>query len=244
MKQFKYTLGVCAAISALTITSYAGADRINSQGTIALASYSDESTQGSSNKKTAIELDDGEKTHLIFMREEEKLAHDVYTTLGEAYPDTTVFANIVLSEETHTGIIADKLDQYGIDDPSTTTEVGEFTGEDYGWYFTEKYNVLVNMGLEGLLEALYVGALIEELDMYDIVACPKVIVSTDNDIDEGECGMEYTDEKSLVTTYSSLLEGSKDHLRAYVGNIEAIIGEGNYTAQYLSQDEVDDILGR
>ena len=119
MKQFKYTLGVCAAISALTITSYAGADRINSQGTIALASYSDESTQGSSNKKTAIELDDGEKTHLIFMREEETLAHDVYTTLSEAYPDTAVFASILLSEANHTGTIAEKLAAVtGLTEPS------------------------------------------------------------------------------------------------------------------------------
>jgi hypothetical protein len=237
MKQFKYTLGLCAVISALTITSYVGARPASNGNT-------DKSIQSSSDLQTSSELDIGEEAHLVFMREEERLAHDVYATLGEAYPETVVFANIVLSEANHTGTIADKLDQYHIDDPSTTDEVGEFTGEEYGWYFTEKYNLLVNMGNEGLLEALYVGALIEELDMYDIVACPKVIVSTDNGIDEGECGMEYTDEKSLVTTYSSLLEGSKDHLRAYVGNIEAIIGKGNYAAQYLSQEEVDEVLGR
>jgi len=237
MKKLKYTLGLCAAISALTITSYAGADRMNNRGT-------DKSIQSSSDLQTSSELDIGEEAHLVFMREEEKLAHDVYTTLSEAYPDTVVFANIILSEANHTDTIADKLALYGIDDPSTTDKVGVFTGEEYGWYFTEKYNLLVNMGHEGLLEALYVGALIEELDMYDIVACPKVIVSTNNDIDEGECGMEYTDEKSLVSTYSNLLEGSKDHLRAYVGNIEAIIGKGNYVAQYLSQDEVDEILNR
>jgi hypothetical protein len=40
------------------------------------------------------------------------------------------------------------------------------------------------------------------------------------------------------------LEGSKNHLRAFVGNIESVIGEGNYVAQYLTQEEVDEILGR
>lgn len=238
MKHLKYTLGVCAVISALTITSYAGAGRMSPGNT-------NKSVQSTSDLQTSSELDIGEEAHLVFMREEEKLAHDVYATLSDAYPEATVFANILLSEATHTDTIADKLAQFDIDDPSSSDDgIGEFSGEEYGWYFEEKYTALVDMGSESLLAALYVGALIEELDMYDIVACPKVIVSTDNDIVEGECGMEYTDKKSLVTTYSSLLEGSKDHLRAYVSNIEAIIGKGNYVAQYLSQDEVDEILDR
>lgn len=80
--------------------------------------------------------------------------------------------------------------------------------------------------------------------MIDIVGCPKVIVETDNGIDAGECGLEYTDEKPLQNMYTNLVEGSKDHLRAYVKNIETIIGEGNYEAQILTQEEVDAILGR
>jgi hypothetical protein len=33
-------------------------------------------------------------------------------------------------------------------------------------------------------------------------------------------------------------------LRAYVRNIEKVIGEGNYKAQVISQEDVDEILGR
>jgi hypothetical protein len=44
--------------------------------------------------------------------------------------------------------------------------------------------------------------------------------------------------------YTHLVDGSKSHLRAYVKQIEAIIGTGNYVAQILSQEEVDAILGR
>ncbi|NOQ80359.1 MAG: DUF2202 domain-containing protein [Gammaproteobacteria bacterium] len=57
------------------------------------------------------------------------------------------------------------------------------------------------------------------------------------------CGLEYTDEQPLIDAYRSLINGSESHLRSYVGKIEAIIGDGNYEAQYLSQDEVDNILG-
>jgi hypothetical protein len=48
----------------------------------------------------------------------------------------------------------------------------------------------------------------------------------------------------LINTYSHLIDGSENHLRAFVGQIEAVIGEGSYEAQYLSQQEVDVILGR
>jgi len=78
--------------------------------------------------------------------------------------------------------------------------------------------------------------------MHDIVECPKVIVDTDNGITN--CGLNYTDEKPLIIAYSSLLDGSKNHLRSFVGRIENIIGAGNYAAQVITQDEVNDILGR
>ena len=141
------------------------------------------------------------------------------------------------------------LEKYGIPDPNPDANIlpdsiGVFTGADYGWYFTEKYGALVERGTLGVLDALHVGAFIEELDMLDIVDCPKVIVETDNGIGEGQCGLEYTDESELQTMYTHLLDGSKDHLRAYVKNIETIIGEGNYVAQVLTQEQVDDILGR
>lgn len=200
---------------------------------------------GRDNKKPAPEaLDYNEETHLVFMREEEKLARDVYITLGGLYPEYTVFGSIVGSEQNHTDTMKDKLEQFNIPDPSTDDTVGVFTGSDYGWYFTEKYILLTNWGAESALAALYVGAFIEELDMHDIVLCPDVIVEIDNGVGEDECGMLYTDAAALIASYDNLVEGSKNHLRAYVKNIETFIGAGNYQAQYLTQEEVDEILGR
>jgi len=190
-------------------------------------------------------LDYNEKIHLFFMREEEKLARDVYIKLGSMYPDSVIFGNIDDSEQKHTTAVKNLIEQYGYDDPNTNDNLGVFTGEDYGWYFTEKYDLLVQRASISDLEALYVGAFIEELDMMDINQCPQVIVDTDNGInDVSECGKVATDNADIVKLYDSLLDGSDGHLEAYVQNIEKYIGEGNYQAQVLSQEQVDEILDR
>jgi hypothetical protein len=191
------------------------------------------------------ELDFNEATHLVFMREEEKLARDVYTKLGIHYPDSVVFGNIDDSEQRHTDAVKGMLARYGVEDPNTNDNLGVFTGEEYGDYFTDKYEYLINKGSNSELDALYVGAFIEELDMRDINRCPQVIIEQDNGVDDdSQCGLLYTDQPDVINLYQSLLNGSKSHLRGYVRAIEAIVGKGTYTAQVLSQEEVDAILGR
>jgi len=205
---------------------------------------------GSGGTDDNTELDFAEQTHLVFMREEEKLARDVYLTLAQVYPNQGVFQNIGEgSEQTHTSVIRDKIEDYGLTDPNPETDnlptsIGVYTGARFGEYFSEKYNQLVELGKRSELDGLYVGALIEEIDMHDIVRCPKVIINMDNGIEEDGCGLVYTDERPLQNTYRSLVDGSENHLRAFVGQIEAVIGVGNYQAQYISQEEVDAILGR
>lgn len=190
-------------------------------------------------------VDDNEITHLSFLREEEKLARDVYLTLGDMWPQARVFVSIAGSEQTHTDAVRDMLEKYGLPDPSVSDAVGVFTGPDFGWYFTNKYDELVLHGSQSELEALYVGAFIEELDMVDIQLCPDVIVDGTDDVDDSfECAATYTDNPDLQQLYTNLLEGSKNHLRAFVGSIEKIIGEGKYEAQVITQEEVDAILGR
>jgi hypothetical protein len=81
--------------------------------------------------------------------------------------------------------------------------------------------------------------------MMDINQCPQVIVETENGInDVTECGKIYTDNSDVSNLYASLLDGSDSHLEGYVRNIEKYIGKGNYEAQVLPQEEVDEILGR
>lgn len=216
-----------------------------------LAAFACGSADGRNNpnaEKPSTTLDAAEEIHLLFMRAEEKLAHDVYVYFGERWPDVSVFRNIVDSETNHQSAMLDKLEQYSLDDPNADDAAGEFAEDNYGDYFTAKYNALTNLTDEEneLRTALKNGALIEELDMHDIVECPVIIVDTEDFIQsEEECGMEYTDEKALLNSYENLLEGSKNHLRAFVRVLEATFpDEYPYQAQYLSQEEVDEILGR
>jgi hypothetical protein len=204
-------------------------------------------SQDSLNSSIPGTLDSVEASHLTFMREEEKLARDVYFTFAQMYPEQSVFAEIATkSEQTHTDTMRDKLEQFGLPDPNPTANdlpasIGLFSGTEWGWYFMQKFAELTAKGSNSELDALYVGALIEELDMQDIAVCPKVMVAAGY---PEPCGLHYTDEAVLQRSYRSLIDGSENHLRAYVGQIEAVIGIGNYKAQYLSQEEVDAILGR
>lgn len=190
-------------------------------------------------------LDFNEQTHLEFMREEEKLARDVYITLGIQYPQLKVFGNIDDSEQRHTCAVCDMLEKYGAQDPNTNDNVGVYTGADYGPYFTGKYQLLVERGSASSINALYTGAYIEELDMLDINYCPEEIIELQESISsDSDCGKIYTDNADIQRLYTSLLEGSKNHLRAFVRNIERTEGEGSYRAQILPQAQVDEILGR
>jgi len=164
-------------------------------------------------------LSQAEANDLLFMREEEKLARDVYITLYGAW-GARVFDNISSSEQNHMDAILGLIDKYDLSDPALG--FGEFANAE----LQELYDSLLAAGAASLLDALMVGALIEEVDMEDIVLA-----------------MERTDESDILTVYGNLLAGSENHLRAFVRNIESITGE-SYVAQWISQEEVDAILGR
>ena len=100
-------------------------------------------------------LDAVEASHLTFMREEEKLARDVYLTFAEQYPAQDVFNTIAThSEQTHTDTMRDKLSLYNLPDPNPDTNnlpysIGHFYGEEWGAYFTEKFQQLTEKGDAG-----------------------------------------------------------------------------------------------
>jgi len=216
-------------------------------------------TNGTGGGGGRIALDAAEEIHLLFMRAEEKLAHDVYEALGREFPDYAIFSNIMNSETNHVETMIEKIEQFELTDPNILDGPGEFNAANFGAYFTEKYTALTDVDADPqippLLQALLNGALIEELDMHDIIYCPEIIVETVADIsDQYGCGMDYTDAKALIRSYGNLLDGSENHLRAFVRVLETnytasdypefFTEDGLYKAQYLSQDAVDEILGR
>ena len=138
---------------------------------------------------------------LQFMREEEKLARDVYLKLNDKYhEDTNTFESIAKSEQLHTDAVKALLEKYGVEDPAAETERGEFVNEE----LQELYETLVEIGEEGLTEGLNVGVTIEKKDMDDIA-------------DAIDLSRKYPD---IVKVYSNLLAGSESHLAAFLEALE------------------------
>ncbi len=65
----------------------------------------------------AAPLSDDEKYWLSHMREEEKVARDVYKELYKVW-GLTIFSNIASSEQKHMDAIKTLLDRYGLEDPA------------------------------------------------------------------------------------------------------------------------------
>ena len=152
------------------------------------------------------------------MREEEKLARDVYITLYEQW-NNQVFDNISSAERRHMEKMRIKIEKYGLTDPITDDSVGVFNNTE----LQELYWKLVTKGQSSELDALYVGGYIEEIDIIDL----------QNAIDE-------SNHADITRSYQNLMRGSNSHLRAFVRQIE---NRGvPYEAQEMSQDEVDAIL--
>ncbi|MEW5973076.1 MAG: DUF2202 domain-containing protein [Pseudomonadota bacterium] len=172
-------------------------------------------------------LTQAEIDEALFMREEEKLARDVYDELAAYWlaqagtvPVVTIADNISDSEQQHMDSMKAVLDCYGLPDPVDAAETpGVFVNPELG----QLYTTLVAKGRLSQLDALKVGALIEEVDIADLQASIEISQPA------------YTD-----AVYASLMCGSRNHMRAFVGQI--IKTEGSYTAQAIDQAMVDAIV--
>lgn len=166
----------------------------------------------------AQDISDVEKAGLLQMREEEKLAHDVYVTLYDQW-ELPIFSNIARSEQTHTDAVKALLEKYAIADPVTDSTVGVFTSPAMAQLYTD----LTARGSASLNEALTVGALIEDLDIADL---QKHIAQTDND--------------DIRMVYENLTRGSRNHIRSFTSQL--VSRGGTYTPQYITQDEYDAMI--
>ncbi|WP_321323169.1 DUF2202 domain-containing protein [Thiomicrorhabdus sp.] len=180
--------------------------------------WSSQNSTQTNQTATTSALTSFEETSLKFMREEEKLARDVYLTLYDVW-GMPIFQNIASSEQKHTDSVANLLVKYGISDPVTNDAIGEFTDPA----FTELYAALVKTGSESYEAALMVGAEIEELDIADLNNQLNIIKKSD-----------------IVNVYNNLLKGSKNHLRSFYSLI--VNGGFEYTPTHISQEEFDAIV--
>ncbi len=149
------------------------------------------------------QLTDEQKDELFFIYQEEKLARDVYITLGNLHVDakSNTFASIQKSEQRHIDAAQILCERYGIDISGVNeSQVGNFVLPVLQQY----YDDLVAQGSISLLEAYKVGAFIEELDIDDLTHAIE------------DLGMP----ADVISTYTNLREGSYNHLEAYETAIE------------------------
>ena len=138
-------------------------------------------------------LSQAEKDGLVFMREEEKLARDVYRVLGAEY-SLPVFSNIAGAESTHMAAIKRLLDRYGVADPVNPDVAGSFQNPQ----LQQLYADLIAQGDDSLTAALRVGITIEKVDIADL-----------------QIHIQETQHSDIRTVYTNLLRGSQSHLRAF-----------------------------
>lgn len=133
---------------------------------------------------------------LKYMREEEKVARDLYLNFDQFYAASgvRVFGNIAKSEQKHMDAVKKLLTTYGIEDPVTDDTVGVFVNEE----LNTLYQTLLLKGEANLIEAFKVGVLVEETDIVDLA---KAIAETDK--------------RNIERVYQNLLKGSENHLRAF-----------------------------
>lgn len=178
--------------------------------------YEENSTTTQNTQSSTIS--EQEKNGLIQMREEEKLARDVYKTLWEKWGNQ-IFSNIAQSEQTHTDAIKSLLETYKIQDPVVDDSIWSFTSPE----MKKLYEDLISKWSVSSLDALAVWATIEDLDIYDL---NKLISETDNE--------------DIKVVYNNLKNGSINHINAFVNNITN--NGGSYTPKYISQAEYEGIL--
>lgn len=129
---------------------------------------------------------------LSYMIEEEKLAHDVYVTLGQVW-GATIFSNIAASETTHQNLLVPLLESRAIAD-ARSADVGVFTHPE----LQALYDQLIAQGSASYGDAIQVGVIIEKKDIADL-----------ND------ALALEDETDVISAYQRLLAGSRNHLTAF-----------------------------
>ena len=164
-----------------------------------IANLTGQQQRASRSLPVAVQLTEAEEQHILYMREEEKLARDVYLTFYELW-GAEIFANISEAEQRHMDAIKNLITRYGLVDPIVDDAVGVFTNQDFGIL----YDQLIADGTVSLEEALKVGVRIEELDITDL-----------------ELALQETSQRAVQRVFRNLLNGSYNHLSAFQRNIEA-----------------------
>ncbi|MDY7019367.1 MAG: DUF2202 domain-containing protein [Chloroflexota bacterium] len=212
------TLAVIVLLIMLVACSTSSPDLLNVDGE-GNTSIDNDALTATINETSATVLSDLEKQGILYMREEEKLARDVYLQLYDKW-GVNSFNNISSSEQTHMDAMKSLIDRYNLDDPAEGRGPGEFTNKE----LQQLYDDLIKQGSQSDIDALKVGAAIEEIDILDI-----------------EMYVAQTDKSDIKLVYENLLKGSRNHLRSFVSVMQkrGIV----YQPQYITTERYSEIVG-
>lgn len=182
--------------------------------------HSAETSEAAQLDDTTAVLTEVEKADLAYMREEEKLARDLYLAFHDLY-GTPAFGNIATAEQRHMASVLILLERYGLEDPVVDNGRGIFSDPD----LAALYEQLLAEGSESLTEALRVAAAVEEIDILDL-----------------QESLANTDEVDIKRVYGNLLAGSTNHLRAYSALWEGQTGQ-SYVPQFMDVDAYEALAG-
>lgn len=177
-----------------------------------------QATQTTMARLPLLALSAEEAAGLQLMREEEKMARDVYTALYGVW-GSWVFDNIADAEQTHMDAVAALLNRHQLADPAEGLAPGHFA--DGG--LQALHDALVAAGRTSLVEALKVGAEIEDVDIRDLRALKAA-----------------TDKADLLLVYDNLERGSRNHLRSFHTALKSM--SATYTPKYLTQAAYDAVV--
>jgi len=130
-----------------------------------------------------------------------------------------VFKNIGNSEQTHMDRVKELIKEFNLKDPLENDVPGKFTNNE----LQTLYNDLVEKGNKSIYDALFVGATIEDLDIYDL---EKLMGETKN--------------QSIIAVFTNLRNGSINHIKAFNSQMKNC-GNG-YKAQFITQEYLKQIL--
>lgn len=168
-----------------------------------LLSVQEDMTGKKNQPETTVSLTQTEIDALRFMREEEKLARDVYLALEEKW-DLGLFWNIAESEQQHMDAVLNLLEKYGLEDPAGNP--GEFFNPE----LQALYDDLMVKCNGSLVDALYVGVEIEETDIRDLEDYLGLLPEQPDKL---------TDKKDINQVFTNLLNGSYNHLDAFESHL-------------------------
>ncbi len=140
-----------------------------------------------------------ETTSVLYMKQEEKVARDVYQALATRW-DHVVFRNIAVSEQRHMDAIDRLMARNGLAD-TTPAEPGRFSIPE----LQKLHDDLVAQGSVSLVEALRVGVQIEEVDIADLKEALAV-----------------ASDATLQRVFGNLLRASGQHLGAFQAALGAV----------------------